>query len=321
MGELLPACCSYMLTATPAGGRREEVDLAILPVTCPGDRHSRSLPPLCRAVARTSSSCGSAASSSLPSGAAAAYRQTFDRLLECLREPRLELTDSLEAGSGRWSRSVKGCGVISGRFAAAARGLKVRHDHGSQYMSDHFQKEIAFLGIESSPAFVRAPEGNGCAERFIRTLKENLLWVRTLNVRRPPTGAAGAPRDLQHQLADRTARLHDAEAFRQTQLQPSLLADARTDQRDLLRAARRRAVADAARAFPAAPDDLSLVSALSRRRHLEKPKPSPCYARSRACQMRGQSHRCRHRHAERQDHRGRWSMRATATQRGMLPMP
>ena len=46
-------------------------------------------------------------------------------------------------------------------------------------MSDHFQTEIAFLGIESSPAFVRAPEGNGCAERFIRTLKENLLWVRT----------------------------------------------------------------------------------------------------------------------------------------------
>jgi transposase InsO family protein len=45
-------------------------------------------------------------------------------------------------------------------------------------MSNHFQKELTFLGIESSPAFVRAPEGNGCAERFIRTLKENLLWVR-----------------------------------------------------------------------------------------------------------------------------------------------
>ena len=59
-----------------------------------------------------------------------------------------------------------------------ARGLAVRHDHGSQYMSEHFHKEIKFLGIESSPAFVRAPEGNGCAERFIRTLKENLLWVR-----------------------------------------------------------------------------------------------------------------------------------------------
>lgn len=59
-----------------------------------------------------------------------------------------------------------------------ARGLAVRHDHGSQYMAEQFQKEIAFLGVESSPAFVRTPEGNGCAERFIRTLKENLLWVR-----------------------------------------------------------------------------------------------------------------------------------------------
>lgn len=59
-----------------------------------------------------------------------------------------------------------------------AAGLKIRHDHGSQYMSGDFQKEIRFLGAESSPAFVREPEGNGCAERFIRTLKENLLWVR-----------------------------------------------------------------------------------------------------------------------------------------------
>jgi len=48
-----------------------------------------------------------------------------------------------------------------------------------QYLSDAFQGELRFLGIASSPAFVRAPEGNGCAERFIRTLKENLLWVRT----------------------------------------------------------------------------------------------------------------------------------------------
>ena len=48
-------------------------------------------------------------------------------------------------------------------------------------MSHHFQSEIRFLGIESSPAFVREPEGNGCAERFIRTLKENLLWVRRFN--------------------------------------------------------------------------------------------------------------------------------------------
>jgi putative transposase len=66
-----------------------------------------------------------------------------------------------------------------GTFAKGiAHGLALRHDHGSQYVSHHFQAEVHFLGIESSPAFVREPEGNGCAERFIRVLKENLLWVQ-----------------------------------------------------------------------------------------------------------------------------------------------
>ncbi len=59
-----------------------------------------------------------------------------------------------------------------------ADGLELRHDHGSQFVADDYQRELAFLGIASSPAFVREPEGNGCVERFIRTLKENLLWVR-----------------------------------------------------------------------------------------------------------------------------------------------
>ena len=48
-------------------------------------------------------------------------------------------------------------------------------------MSQVFQEELRFLGIISSPALVREPEGNGCAERFIRTLKENLLWLTTFN--------------------------------------------------------------------------------------------------------------------------------------------
>jgi putative transposase len=62
--------------------------------------------------------------------------------------------------------------------AGVAAGLRLRHDHGSVYMSDDFQTEIRFLGIEPSPAFVRQPEGNGCIERFFRTLKEQLLWIR-----------------------------------------------------------------------------------------------------------------------------------------------
>jgi putative transposase len=60
-----------------------------------------------------------------------------------------------------------------GRFEAkAAEGLAIRHDHGSNYLSDDFQRELSFLGMASSPSFVREPEGNGCAERFIRTLKK-----------------------------------------------------------------------------------------------------------------------------------------------------
>ena len=65
-----------------------------------------------------------------------------------------------------------------GFCAKAAAGLTLWHDHGTQYMSDDFQNEIRFLGIEPSPSFVRQPEGNGCIERFFRTLKEQLLWVR-----------------------------------------------------------------------------------------------------------------------------------------------
>ena len=73
----------------------------------------------------------------------------------------------------------QGVRTAFGGFARGiAGGLKLRHDHGSQFVADDYQRELAFLGIESSPAFVREPEGNGCVERFIRTLKENLLWVR-----------------------------------------------------------------------------------------------------------------------------------------------
>ena len=50
-----------------------------------------------------------------------------------------------------------------------ARGLMLRHDHGSNYMSGDFQDEIECLGIEASPSFVREPQGNGVAERFIQT--------------------------------------------------------------------------------------------------------------------------------------------------------
>lgn len=74
-------------------------------------------------------------------------------------------------------QAVRRC--FGGIGEQVAAGVELRHDNGSQYISEDFQDEIAFLGLRSSPAFVRAPEGNGCVERAIRTLKEQLLWVRT----------------------------------------------------------------------------------------------------------------------------------------------
>ena len=55
-----------------------------------------------------------------------------------------------------------------------------RHEYreSAVALEELLEEQLRFLGIESSPSFVRTPEGNGCAERFIRTLKEQLLWLR-----------------------------------------------------------------------------------------------------------------------------------------------
>jgi len=62
--------------------------------------------------------------------------------------------------------------------ADAARGLALRHDHGSNFMADHFQNQAKFWGITPSYAFVREPETNGVIERMFRTLKEQAVHGR-----------------------------------------------------------------------------------------------------------------------------------------------
>ena len=132
------------------------------------------------------------------------------------RATRFEALEPIRQGVRRcWGGFAQGIG----------RGLALRHDHGSQYMSDAFQKEIAFLGIASSPAFVRAPEGNGCAERFIRTLKENLLWVRSFDTVEELRQALLAFRETYNTtwLIERHGFQTPA-GMRQSQLSPAALA-------------------------------------------------------------------------------------------------
>ena len=57
-----------------------------------------------------------------------------------------------------------------------ARGLSLRMDHGTQYLSDHFLNQTRYWGINPSFAFISQPETNGVAERFNRTLKEQALY-------------------------------------------------------------------------------------------------------------------------------------------------
>lgn len=59
----------------------------------------------------------------------------------------------------------------------AGTGISIRHDWGPQYSAGVFGKELHFLGLGHSPAFVHEPETNGVIERFFRTLKEECLWV------------------------------------------------------------------------------------------------------------------------------------------------
>jgi transposase InsO family protein len=58
----------------------------------------------------------------------------------------------------------------------AARGVVLRHDHGSAFLADHNQ--IRFWGMTPSYAFVGEPETNGVIERFFRTLKEQIVHGR-----------------------------------------------------------------------------------------------------------------------------------------------
>jgi len=62
--------------------------------------------------------------------------------------------------------------------ADVARGLTLRMDHGTQYLSDHFINQARFWGIEASYAFLEEPQTNGVVERFNRTLKEQVVYGR-----------------------------------------------------------------------------------------------------------------------------------------------
>jgi hypothetical protein len=137
-------------------------------------------------------------------------------------------------------------------FGGFAEGVAFRPDPAprprSQFVADDYQRELAFLGIASSPAFVREPEGNGCVERFIRTLKENLLWVhrfatieelrlallefqRTYNQTWIVERSGRSHRALRRRCQDRTARISRSDAGHRLDLAQALAQPLQADRR------------------------------------------------------------------------------------------
>ena len=66
---------------------------------------------------------------------------------------------------------------MAGYAPRIALGLGLRHDWGPQYTAHQFQADLKWLGIRSTASYVGEPECNGVAERFIRTLKEECLYL------------------------------------------------------------------------------------------------------------------------------------------------
>lgn len=59
-----------------------------------------------------------------------------------------------------------------------AQGVRLRVDHGSQFLSEGFVNQARYWGIVISKGFVREPETNGVIERFHRTFKEQVVHGR-----------------------------------------------------------------------------------------------------------------------------------------------
>jgi len=81
----------------------------------------------------------------------------------------------------RWAAADLLREVCTERFGSVERavacGLALRYDGGPCFRAAHYQAEIDHLGIARSPAYHYEPQTNGCVEKFIQTLNEQVLGI------------------------------------------------------------------------------------------------------------------------------------------------
>jgi putative transposase len=84
-----------------------------------------------------------------------------------MRATSREWLEALEKGLNReFPRGVRG------------HGLKLMSDNGSQPTSLSFMKDCSNVGVEQVFTSYNNPKGNADTERMIRTMKEELFWLR-----------------------------------------------------------------------------------------------------------------------------------------------
>ena len=142
---------------------------------------------------------------------------------------------SAECVGRRPRHALRGAGTDPPGRAPAFRRLRQGHRQRSRratrpWLAIHIGPLSEGAGIPWRREFASLgpcarPEGNGCAERFIRTLKENLLWVRTFETIEELRQALLEFRETYNAtwLIERHGSISPTD-FRQQQLQPAAKA-------------------------------------------------------------------------------------------------
>ena len=116
-------------------------------------------------------------------------------------------SDAVDTWGEYQAKRIKHHLVELGRdqMLALRTGAAAQSTAEMETQAQHYQTEIDHLGIARSPAFHYEPETNGCAEKAIQILKEQLLWIErydTLDELRAAVRAFGRTYN-QHWLIER----------------------------------------------------------------------------------------------------------------------
>ena len=84
----------------------------------------------------------------------------------------------LQCASRHWLEALEMAVNQQFREGARGRGLSLMSDNGCQPTSISFIRACSTLGISQAFTSYNNPKGNADTERFFRTLKEELLWLR-----------------------------------------------------------------------------------------------------------------------------------------------